>query len=74
MRIFQVLQPFEWTRDGRVIGVYTPGLRYTCFDDEAHADLARELEGWAAEGLVTMIDHPPEGTGPASASGEGSVE
>lgn len=74
MRIFEIIGEDIEAHDGdRVIGVYVPGMTYTCRDDDSHQWLAQTLDQWIAEGKAKIVEQG-EGTGPASIGGQGKVE
>ena len=49
MRIFEPLEPLALYDGERLVGVYVPGLRYNCLDDDVHAKLAKTLDQWLIE-------------------------
>lgn len=72
MRLFELTEELE-LRDGeRLVGVYLPGLLYTCFDDEPHAVLSEALDRWIDEGRARVVES--RGTQPAQLSGHGEIE
>jgi hypothetical protein len=73
MRIFEPLQEIEWRDGDRLVGVYTPGTRYTCTDSEADTALAGMLEQWLDEGLVKIVEES-NGTAPANVTGRGETK
>lgn len=73
MRVFESLEELTLYDGERLVGVYVPGLRYNCWDDDAHAALAKILEQWLAEGLAKIIEER-EDTQPASVLGQGEIK
>jgi hypothetical protein len=73
MRIFEPLQEMELFDGERLVGVYTPGLRYNCWDDATHAALANVLDQWLADGAAKLFEQR-EGTQPAAMLGQGEIE
>lgn len=73
MRIFEPLDELELYDGERLIGIYVPGLRYNCLDDDVHVVLAKTLDQWLVEGKARIIEDR-EGTGPASAFGQGEIK
>lgn len=70
MRLFEIIgdEEIEVMDGERVVGVYAPGLIYTCRSTK----LGAVLDGWLAEGRARIVDERG-GAVPASVKGHGQV-
>jgi hypothetical protein len=58
----------------RLVGVYVPGLRYNCLDDDVHVVLAKTLDKWLTEGKAKIIEDREASAQPAQLGGQGEVQ
>jgi hypothetical protein len=73
MRIFEPLEPLALYDGERLVGVYVPGLRYNCLDDDVHAKLAKTLDQWLIEDKAKIVEERA-GTQSAQLGGRGEVK
>jgi hypothetical protein len=58
MRIFTPKEEMELLDGERLVGIYLPGLRYNCLDD--NGPLSAVLDQWIADGKAEVIESRDE--------------